>query len=85
MFNRCREMLISINLEKCIFCVPHGNVLGHIICREGFLVDPTKIAFILNIPPPTSANFCAPDQNIQDITAGSLEDMHLLQHPLRNC
>jgi hypothetical protein len=54
MFDRCREMKISLNLMKCIFCVPHGNLLGHIVCKEGVFVDPTKVAVILNMPPPTS-------------------------------
>jgi hypothetical protein len=44
MFDRCRELQISLNLRKCIFCVPHGNLLGHIVCREGVLVDPAKVA-----------------------------------------
>jgi len=35
--------------------VPHGNLLGHIVCREGLLVDPSKVAVIVNIPPPMSA------------------------------
>jgi hypothetical protein len=34
--------------------VPHGNLLGHIVCREGVLVDPAKVAVIMNMPPPTS-------------------------------
>jgi hypothetical protein len=55
MFDRCHEMQISLNLRKSIFCVPHGNLLGHIVCWEGVLVDPTKFVFILNMPPPTSA------------------------------
>jgi hypothetical protein len=55
MFDRCCEMHISLNLRKCIFCVPCGNLLGHIVCREGVLVDSDKVAFILNMPPPTSA------------------------------
>jgi hypothetical protein len=55
MFDRCRELQISLNLRKCIFCVPHGNLLGHIVCREGVLVDPTKVVVIVNMPPPTSA------------------------------
>jgi hypothetical protein len=29
--------------------------LGHRVCQEGVLVDPTKVSFILNMPPPTSA------------------------------
>jgi hypothetical protein len=57
MFDRCREMHISLNLRKFIFCVPHGNFLGHIICREGVLVDPAKVAVILNMMPPSSDKF----------------------------
>jgi hypothetical protein len=33
MFDRCREMHISMNIRKCIFSVPYGNLLGHIVCR----------------------------------------------------
>jgi hypothetical protein len=55
MFDRCRELQISLNLRKCIFCVQHGNLLGHIVCREGVPVDPAKVAVIVNMAPPTSA------------------------------
>jgi hypothetical protein len=54
MFDRCRKLHISLNLRKCIFFVPHGNLLGHIVCQEGVLVNPTKVAVIVNMPPPTS-------------------------------
>jgi hypothetical protein len=54
MFDRFIELKISLNLRKCIFCVPHGNLLGHIVCREGVLVDPTKFVVIVNMTPPTS-------------------------------
>jgi hypothetical protein len=54
MFDRCREMKISLKLRKCIFCVPHGNILGHVVCREGVLVYPPKVVVILNMLPPTS-------------------------------
>jgi hypothetical protein len=60
MFDRCREMQIYLNLRNCIFYVPHGNLLCHIVCREGVLVDPTKVAVILNISTPTNAKlFCS--------------------------
>jgi hypothetical protein len=55
MFDICREVYISLNLRKCIFCVPHGNLLGHIVYQEGVLVDPTKVVVIVNMMPPTSA------------------------------
>ena len=35
--------------------MPYGNFLGHIVCREGVLVDPVKVLVIVNMPPPTSA------------------------------
>jgi hypothetical protein len=54
MFDHCRQLQISVNLKKCIFCVPFGNMLGHIVCREGALVDPAKVVVILNMPPPTT-------------------------------
>jgi hypothetical protein len=54
MLDHCRQLQISLNLRKCIFCVPFGNLLGHIVCREGVLVDPAKVAVILNMPPPTT-------------------------------
>jgi hypothetical protein len=55
MFDQCKELRICLNLRKCIFCVPQGNLLGHMVCQEGVLVDPAKVAAILNMPPPTSA------------------------------
>jgi hypothetical protein len=54
MFNHCKKLQISLNLKKCIFCVPFGNLLGHIVCKEGVLVNPTKVVVILNIPPLTT-------------------------------
>jgi hypothetical protein len=40
MLDQCRQLQISVNMKKCIFYVPFGNMLGH----------------ILNMPPPTSIN-----------------------------
>jgi hypothetical protein len=54
MFDRFRQLHIYLNVKKCIFFTPFGNILGHIVCREGVLVDPTKVV-ILNMPQPMSA------------------------------
>ena len=54
MLAKCRQHHISLNLIKCIFCVPFGILLGHIVCRQGLMVDPSKIAIIVNLPPPNS-------------------------------
>jgi hypothetical protein len=52
MLERCRQCQISLNIKKCIFGTPFGILLGHIVYKQGLLVDPAKIAFILNLPPP---------------------------------
>jgi hypothetical protein len=52
MLERCRQFQISVNIKKCIFGTPFGILLGHIVCKQGLLIDPTKIVVILNLPPP---------------------------------
>jgi hypothetical protein len=46
----CRQNGISLNLEKCAFCVNSGVLLGHIVCNDGLLVDPRKIIAITTMP-----------------------------------
>ena len=53
MLDHCREYQIALNSKKCIFCASFGVLLGHVVCCNGILVDPTKIAIILDLPPPT--------------------------------
>ena len=52
MLEQCRNYYISMNLKKCIFCAPFGIRLGHVVCHDGILVDPTKIVIIVDLPPP---------------------------------
>ena len=40
MLDKCRQHQISLNLKKCIFCAPFGILLGHIVCKQGLMVDP---------------------------------------------
>jgi hypothetical protein len=54
MLDKCRQCQIAPNLKKCIFLSPFGFLLGHIVCKLGLLVDPSKIAIIVDLPPPTS-------------------------------
>jgi hypothetical protein len=53
MLDKCRQCQISLNLNKCIFLSPSGLLLGHIVCKQGLLVDPSKIAIIVDLLPPT--------------------------------
>ena len=54
MLEKCWQYQISLNLKKCIFYAPFGILLGHIVCRKGLMVDPTKIAIIINLPAPNA-------------------------------
>jgi hypothetical protein len=52
MLERCTQCQISLNIKKFIFGTPFGISLGHIVCKQGLLVDPAKITVIVNLPPP---------------------------------
>jgi hypothetical protein len=41
-------------MKKCIFFTPFGILLGHVVCKQGLLVHPSKIALIVNFPLPES-------------------------------
>jgi hypothetical protein len=56
MLDRCRECQISLNIKKCIFNAPFDILLGHVVCKQGMLVDPSKIVVIVNLPPPKSVH-----------------------------
>ena len=38
-----------MNLKKCIFVVPFGTLLGHMVCNQGVYVDPAKVAVIVSM------------------------------------
>ena len=54
MLDHCLQYQIALNSKKCIFCAPFGMLLGHVVCRDGILVDRAKIVIILDLPLPTS-------------------------------
>ena len=49
---RCVEVNLVLNWEKCHFMVNEGIVLGHIIFERGIEVDKAKIEVIENLNPP---------------------------------
>jgi hypothetical protein len=51
MLESCMQCQISLNIKKCIFGTPFEILLGHIVCRQGMIMDPTNIAVIVKLPP----------------------------------
>jgi membrane protease YdiL (CAAX protease family) len=54
-FQKCREYNINLNLEKCIFLVLFGVILGFILSKEGRLPYPKEIHVIMNMPIPQNS------------------------------
>lgn len=52
MLDMCHKYQIALNLKKCLFYVPFGILLGHVVCKKGLMVDPAKIAVIVNMEAP---------------------------------
>lgn len=50
MLQTSQENKLCLNLEKCTFLIPFGNLLGHVISKERLLTDPAKVATILHYP-----------------------------------
>jgi hypothetical protein len=51
-FNNLRKYNMMLNLTKCVFGVPAGQLLGFIISHHGIEVNPKKIKAILDISRP---------------------------------
>jgi hypothetical protein len=51
---RCGEIDLVLNWEKCHFMVKQGIVLGHVISKREVEVDKAKIEMVEKLPPPTN-------------------------------
>jgi hypothetical protein len=51
-FSNMREAKLKLNLEKCVFGVTRGKVLGCLVSTKGIEASPDKIKAILQIQPP---------------------------------
>ena len=51
-FEKCRVYRIYLNLEKCVFMVRQGKILGHIVSKNGISIDFEKIKVIVELPRP---------------------------------
>ncbi|GJT27620.1 reverse transcriptase domain-containing protein [Tanacetum coccineum] len=54
MLQRCKDVHLVLNWEKCHFMVKEGIVLGHKVSSAGLEVDKAKIDEISKLPPPTN-------------------------------
>lgn len=50
-FERCQRYEILLNPKKSVFAVTEGKLLGHILFKEGIVIDPERIETIMRIQP----------------------------------
>ena len=50
--NKCREIGLKLNPDKCEFGEPQVKFYGNIISRDGVKPDPSKVDVIIRMPPP---------------------------------
>ena len=49
---RCKEVNLQFNKEKCKFRVNEVSYVGHLLTDNGVIPDPDKIKAIQKMPPP---------------------------------
>nr|GEV77567.1 reverse transcriptase domain-containing protein [Tanacetum cinerariifolium] len=59
-FQRCKDMNLVLNWEKCHFMCKEGIVLGHKISKSGLEVDRAKINVIAKLPHSTTVKDAKP-------------------------
>ena len=53
-FEKCQTFCICLNPKKCVFMVKQGQILGHIVSKNGISTDLDKINIIADLPSPTN-------------------------------
>jgi len=53
-FKNLRKSILKLNLDKCIFGIKKGNLLGCLVSVKGIEANLEMIAAIVNMKPPTS-------------------------------
>jgi hypothetical protein len=51
-FTNIRESRLRLNLEKSVFRVRQGKILGYLVSHRGIKANPTKIQAIMDMAPP---------------------------------
>ena len=56
MLQRLRKHRLYAKFSKCEFWLPQVAFLGHVVGKDGILVDPSKIEAVKNWPRPASVS-----------------------------
>ncbi|KAH9325825.1 hypothetical protein KI387_006003, partial [Taxus chinensis] len=82
--SRLIEYRVMLNLEKCVFGVIGGKLLGYIISSRGIDVDPTKIWAVLEMVPPLSESGIRSFLGKLGAIRRFIPDLGFFVHPIKN-
>jgi len=51
-FDKCRKFGTSLNPKKSLFAVKEGKLFGHIISKEGVVINPKRVSAIESLTLP---------------------------------
>ena len=78
---KCEEVNLILNWEKCHFMVQEGVVLGHVVTSKGIEVDKAKIEVIEKLEVRPMLRVFATSWHMQGFTVASSKIFQKLQNP----
>ena len=81
---RLRKAGLYAKLEKCEFCVPFLDFLGHRISSDGIFMDPKKVSSILEWPAPTNIKELQSFLGFANYYRRFIPNFAKIAHPLNN-
>ena len=81
--NKCREIRLKLNPEKCIFGKPQVKFYGNIVGKDGLKADPEKVEAIVNLPAPTNKTEISSFLGMCDYWAPFVPHLSDITEPLR--
>lgn len=84
MLQRCQEINLTLNKDKCLFNQSEIQYIGHVISKNGVRPDPTKIEAILKMPPPTDKKGVERLLGTVNYLAKFVPNMSVINEPIRS-
>ena len=80
---RCQDIHLTLNMEKCKFGAPQVTYLGHIISAAGISLDKDRVKAISEMPPPTDRKGVERILGTLNYVAKFVPDMSRITQPIR--
>eukprot|EP00731_Ephydatia_muelleri_P013808 Em0007g1118a len=80
---RCKEVNLTLNRDKCPFGMSQVTYLGHVINTQGISPDPERVRAITEMPPPQDKKGVERLLGVLNYVAKFIPDMSSITQPIR--